>query len=117
MSKAEKSTSSLISDLDDAFAEEEAIKQALQKVGFSNKNQEWLVEFFKRRDTFGDPNGAAVFRECLGLPFEDELEIALNALKEKVQLGKGRQTSLALLFSLMLNFGPRFNIFQPNDKH
>ena len=116
MSKAEKRTPSLISDLDDASAEKESIKQDLQNAGFSNDDQEWLVEFFKRPDTFGDPNGAAVFRECLGLPFEDELEIALNALKEKVQLGKDRQTSLALLFSLMLNFGPRFNIFQPNDK-
>ena len=116
MNEVEKSTLSLSSDLDDASAEEESIKQDLQDTGFSNDDQKWLVEFFKRRDTFGDPNGAAVFRECLGLPFEDELKIALNAIKEKVQIGKDRQTSLALLFSLMLNFVPRFNIFQPNDK-
>ena len=63
MNEVEKSTLSLSSDLDDASAEEEAIKQDLQKVGFSNKDQEWLVEFFKRRDTFGDPSGAAVFRD------------------------------------------------------
>ena len=117
MSKAEKSTPSLIFPSDDASSEEEDIKQDLQKVGFSDDDQAWLIEFFKRPDTFGDPSDASVFRECFeGLRFEDELKTALNAVKEKVQIGKDRQTSLALLFSLMLDFGPRFNILQPNNK-
>ena len=113
MNKAEKNISSLILNLDDASSEEEAIKQDLQKVGFSNKDQEWLVRFFKRPDTFGDPSGASVFREH----FEDGLEIALRMIKEKVQIAKDRQTSLALLFSLMLDFGPGSNTWLlPNDK-
>ncbi len=113
MSKTEESTPSLIFTLDDASSEEEAIKQDLQKVGFSNKDQEWLIRFFKRPDTFGDPNGDPVFREH----FEDGLEIALNMIKEKVQIAKDRQTALVLLFSLMLEFGPGSNTwFLPNDK-
>ena len=113
MNETEKSTSSLISDLDDASAEEESIKQDLQNAGFSNDDQEWLVEFFKRPDTFGDSSGPHVFREH----FEDGLEIALRMIKEKVQIAKDRQTALVLLFSLMLDFGPGSNIwFLPNDK-
>ena len=113
MSKAEESTPSLIFTLDDASSEEEAIKQDLQKVGFSNKDQEWLIRFFKRPDTFGDPSGDPVFREH----FEDGLEIALRMIKEKIQIAKDRQTSLVLLFSLMLDFGPGSNkLFQPNVK-
>ena len=113
MNKAEKSTPSLIFTLDDASSEEEAIKQDLQSVGFSNKDQEWLVEFFKRPDTFGNRSGTSVFREH----FEDGLEIALNMINEKVQIAKNRQTALVLLFSLMLDFGPGSNTwFLPNDK-
>ena len=113
MSKTEESTPSLIFTLDDASSEEEAIKQDLQKVGFSNKDQEWLIRFFKRPDTFGDPNGDPVFREH----FEDGLEIALRMIKEKIQIAKDRQTSLVLLFSLMLDFVPGSNkLFQPNVK-
>ena len=111
MSKAEKSTPSLIFNLDDASAEEEAIKQDLQKVGFSNRDQEWLVRFFKRPDTFGDPDGPSVFREH----FECDLKRTLEIIKEEVQIGKDRQTTLALLFSLMLEFVPRFDILRPNN--
>lgn len=115
MNKAEKNISSLILNLDDFSSEEEAIKLDLQAAGFSDNDQEWLVPFFKRLDTFGNRSGTSVFRECFeGLPFEDELKTALNAVK--VQVGKDRQTSLALLFSLMLGFGPRFNILRPNNK-
>ena len=113
MNKAEKNISSLILNLDDASSEKEAIKQDLQKVGFSDDDQEWLVEFFKRSDTFGAPSGASVFREH----FEDGLEIALGMIKEKVQIAKDRQTALVLLFSLMLDFGPGSNTWLlPNDK-
>ncbi len=113
MSKAEKRTPSLISDLDDASAEKESIKQDLQNAGFSNDDQEWLVEFFKRPDTFGDRSGPHVFREH----FEDGLEIALRMIKEKVQIAKDRQTALVLFFSLMFDFGPGSNTwFLPNEK-
>ena len=112
MNKAEKNISSLILNLDDASSEEEeAIKQDLQEVGFSNKDQEWLVCFFKRLDTFGDPDGTSVFREH----FECDLKRTLEIIKEEVQIGKDRQTTLALLFSLMLEFGPRFNTLRPNN--
>ncbi len=112
MNKAEKSTPSLIFILDDASSEE-AIKQDLQKAGFSNDDQEWLVQFFKRWDTFGDLSGPHVFREH----FEDGLEIALRMIKEKVQIAKDRQTALVLFFSLMLDFGPGSNTwFLPNEK-
>ena len=111
MSKAKKNIPALIFPLDDTSFEEEAIKQDLQKVGFSNKDQEWLVRFFKRPDTFGDPSGASVFREH----FEDGLEIALRMIKEKIQIAQDRQTALVLLLSLMLDFGPGSNTwFLPN---
>lgn len=118
MSEAEKNAPFLISNLDDASYEEAAIKQDLHKAGFSADDQEWLVEFFKRPDTFGDSNSASTFREhSEGPPFEDELKIALEAIETgMVQIEKDRQNSLALLFSLMLDFGPRFNLLQPNDK-
>lgn len=113
MSKAEKSTSPLIPNLDDAFYEEEAIKQDLHNAGFSVHDQEWLVEFFKRPDTFRNPSRSAVFKEG----FEDGLGIALRTVKEKVHIAKDCQTALAVLFSLMLEFGPGSNLlFLPNDK-
>lgn len=112
MSKAEKGTPSFISPSDDVIYEEKSIKQDLQKVGFSDDDQEWLVEFFKRPDTFGDPSGTFVFREH----FEDDLQRTVETIKEEVQIGKDRQTALVLLFSLMLEFGPRFNTLRPNDE-
>lgn len=117
MNEVEKSTLSLSSDLDDASAEEEAIKQDLQKVGFSNKDQEWLVEFFKRRDTFRDPNGAAVFRDDFIDFFEQIFPNIVAKLGEPVQTEKDRQTRFALLFSSMLDFGPGSNTWLlPNHK-
>ena len=113
MSEAEKSTSPLIPNLDDAFYEEEAIKQDLHNAGFSVHDQEWLVEFFKRPDTFRNPSGSSVFKEG----FEDGLGIALRTVKEKVHIAKDCQTALAVLFSLMLEFGPGSNLlFLPNGK-
>ena len=113
MSKAEKSIPSLILNLDDISSEEEAIKLDLQEAGFSDDDQEWLVRFFKRSDTFGDSSDPSVFREH----FEDGLEIALRMIKEKVQIPKDRQTALAVLFSLMLEFGPGSNEWLlPHDK-
>ncbi len=113
MSEAEKSIPPLIPNLDDAFYEEEAIKQDLHNAGLSVHDQEWLVEFFKRPDAFGNPSGSSVFKEG----FEDGLEIALRTVKEKVYIAKDCQTALSVLFSLMLEFGPGSNLlFLPNDK-
>lgn len=111
MSEAEKSSPSLFSP-DDSYAEEEAIKQRLREVGLPNNLQRLLVRFFKQLDTFGDPSGVTVFRDY----FEDDLERALKTVKEQVQIENDCQTALALLFSLMLDFGPRFNVLQPNHK-
>ena len=117
MDKAEKSTPSLIFPLDDASSEEEAIKQSLQNAGFSNDNQEWLVPFFKRPDTFGDPSGTALFRDDFIDFFEHILPSIVEKLGESVQTEKDRQTRLILLFSSMLDFGPGSNTwFLPNDK-
>ncbi len=112
MSKAEKNTASLFVPDDSSYEyEEEAIKQNLQNAGFPNDDQEWLVQLFKRPDTFGDPSGTFVFREN----FEDDLKSALRIVKGKVQIGKACQTALALLFSSMLGFEP-INSLRPNDE-
>lgn len=116
MNKAEKIISS-ISPLDDASSEEEVIEQSLQKAGFSNDDQEWMVRFFKRPDTFGDLNGAAVFRDDFIDLFEQIFPNIVARLGEPVQTEKDRQTRLALLFSSMLDFGPGSNTwFLPNNK-
>ena len=114
MGKAEKSIPSPILNLDDSLFEEESIKLDLQKAGFSDDDQEWLVSFFNRQDTFGaPPSDTTVFRA----DFEDGLTSALNRVKEKVQIATDRQTSLVVLFSLMLGFGPGSNTWLlPNDK-
>lgn len=113
MSEAEKSIPSLMPNLDDAFYEEEAIKQDLHDAGFSDDDQKWLVAFFKRPDTFGDPGGTSVFKEG----FEDGLEMALRTVKDKVHIASDCQTALAVLFSVMLEFGPGSNLlFRPNVK-
>ena len=114
MSKAEKNAASLFipDDSPDEY-DEETIQGFLQNAGFSDDDQEWLVEFFKRPDTFGDRSGTSVFREH----FEDGLERALGMIKEKVQIAKDRQTTLAILFSLILDFGSESNTWLlPNDK-
>ena len=105
MSKAENG---LVFPSDDSGEEEIAIvKQCLAEVGFSAADRAWLVEFFKRRDCFGDPADKSVFRHDEFGAFGDELLDGLNNLKERVQIEeKEDQTFLAFLFSLMLGFGP-----------
>ena len=104
----------------DNSAEEEisTIKQHLQNAGFSETDSDWLVDVFKRPDCFGDPTDASVFRNEHDNyehgDFGDALSGSL-AWKEIVQTGKNDQTILVLLFSLMLDFGPRYNtVFSPN---
>ena len=114
MCKAENSLSELVDPLDDSPTEISLVAQCLQELGFSETDQAWLVEVFKRSDCFGDLTGEYLFRHEFGTP---DVTDGLNSLKERVQIGKDSQTTLALLFSAMLNFGPGQNEWLlPNDK-
>ena len=114
MHKTEKG---LVFPSDDSSSEEiTAVRRCLQNAGFSETYLEWLVDLFKRPDCFGDPSGESVFRNEFG-PFDAELEGGLRTLKERVQIEKDSQTTLILLFSSMLDFGPGQNAWLlPNDK-
>ena len=104
-----KTENGLVFPSDDSSSEEiTAVRRCLQNAGFSETDLEWLVDLFKRPDCFGDPSGESVFRNEFG-PFDAELEGGLRTLKERVHIGENRQTTLAFLFSLMLNFGPGFD--------
>ena len=110
MRKAENGLSGLVFPSDDS-AEDEIfrVKQCLKDAGFSAARiTKWLVDIFKHQDCFGDPTGESVFRHESDT-FDVDLEGSLNRLKEWVEIGKDNQTTLALLFSLMLNFGPGFD--------
>ena len=109
MSKAEKSNPSFIFPLDDTSSEEESVKLDLQNAGFSNADQEWLVPFFKRPDTFGDPSDTAVFRDDFTDNFEYVLPGIVEKLSESVHTETDRQTRLALLFGFLLRFGPVYS--------
>lgn len=114
MHKAENSFLKLVQPLEDSSAEVSLVRQCLQYLGFSETEQAWLVEVFKRSDCFGDPTGEYLFRHEFGTP---DVVDGLNSLKEHVQIGKNSQTTLALLFSAMLNCGPGQNEWLlPNDK-
>ena len=114
MNKAENSLLKFVQPLEDSSAEVSLVKECLQGLGFSERDQAWLVEVFKRSDCFGDPTGEYLFRHEFGTP---DVADGLNSLKERVQIGKDSQTALVLLFSAMLNFGPGQNEWLlPNDK-
>ena len=118
MHKTEKEALLVIPSDDSEKEEISVVKQSLADAGFSPADQEWLVELFKRSDCFGDPTGVSVFRDKHDNYehgyFGDALKGNL-AWKEIVEIGKDSETILALLFSLMLDFGPRYNtIFFPN---
>lgn len=89
--------------------EKESIKQDLQKAGFSNDDQEWLVRFFERSDTFGDASDAAIFRDDFIDFFERILPSIVEKLGEPIHTEADRQTRLALLFSFLLRFGPVYS--------
>ena len=119
MYKAEKSSLGLVFPSDDS-AEEEIITEHLQNAGFSKSDSDWLVNVFKRPDCFGvgDQSGESVFRNEHDNyehgDFGDALRGSL-AWNEIVKIGKDSETILALLFSIMLDFGPRYDtIFAPN---
>ena len=114
MSKVENSRLELVDPLYDFSTEISLVEQCLQELGFSEKERAWLVAIFKRPDCFGDPTGEYLFRHEFGTP--DVVE-GLNSLKKRVQVKKDNQNALALLFSLMLGFGPVSNAWLlPNDK-
>ena len=114
MNKVDNSPLGLVSPLDDPSTEVLLVKQCLQELGFSETDQVWLVEVFKRRDCFGDPTEEYVFRHEFGTP---DVANGLNSLKEQIQVKKENQNALAILFSLMLDFGPGSNAWLlPNDK-
>ena len=101
----------------DGSPEEEisVIKEHLQNAGFSKADSDWLVDVFKHPDCFGDPNDTAVFKEDFTVDFEQFFPMIAEEITEAVQIEKDSQTNLALLFSMMLDFGPRYNtVFSPN---
>ncbi len=115
MSKAKKHH--LVFPSDD-FSEDEDIKCALQSAGFPDVDWEWLVPFFKRPDTFGDPNNPSVFKDDFTEVFELVLPSIVEKLSEPVLTERDRQTRLALLFSFLLGFGPRFSeVIRPNESN
>ena len=106
MNKVENSPLGLVHPLDASATEETSvIKGHLQNAGFSKTDSEWLVDVFKRRDCFGDPNKISVFREDFTDLFEQLFPTIVEKLTEAVQIEKDRQTSLALLLSCMLKLG------------
>ena len=114
MNKVENSLLGFVHPSDDSSTEVLLVKQCLQELGFSETDQVWIVEVFKRPDCFDDPTGEYVFRHEFGTP---DVVNGLNSLKERVQVKKENQNTLALLFSLMLGFGPGSNAWLlPNDK-
>ena len=115
MHKAEKSPLGLVIPSNDPAEE---IKQHLQNAGFLEADSDWLIDIFKRSDCFGDESGESVFRNEHDNyehgDFGDALRGSL-AWKEIVEIGKDSETILALLFSMMLGFGPRYDtVFSPN---
>lgn len=112
MSQTERSAT-LVFPTEDSSAEEvSAVRESLQSAGFSAADQDWLVRLFLRPDCFGDPEDNSRFKFD---EFEMGLETVLKALKELVPVAADRQTNLALLFSKMLDLGPRFDRwFLPN---
>ncbi len=118
MHKTEKDSLFVIPSDNSKKEEISVVKQCLADAGFSSADQEWLVNVFKRDDCFGDPTGTSVFRDKQDNYEHDYFGDALNgslAWKEIVAIGKDSETILMLLFSLMLDFGPRYKtIFLPN---
>lgn len=113
MNKAEKNPFVFPSD---DFSEDEDMKQVLLSAGFSEADREWLVQVFKRPDCFGDSSSATVFRADFTDNFEYVLPSIVEKLSDPVQTEKDRQTRLALLFSFLLGFGPRFSeVVRPKE--
>ena len=114
MSKTERSTKLVFPTEDSSSEEVSAVKESLQAAGFSEADQGWLVRLFQRPDCFGNPNDSSRFKDDFD-DFERGLQTVLKALKALVPVAADRQTNLALLFSTLLDFGPRSDRwFLPN---
>ncbi len=107
MNNAENKFTGLVHPIENSFNEEiNAIKQHLQNAGFSADDSNWLVDVFKMSDCFGCPSENSLFRENFTDSFEDLFPKIVERLNtESIEIAKDRQTSLALLFSCMLNLG------------
>ena len=108
MDKTENSLSRLVHPSDDSSTEISLVKKSLQALGFSETDQAWLVEVFKRSDCFGDQTGEHVFRHEFGTP---DVAEGLDALKKQIRIETDSRNALVLLFSTMLNFGPGYNAY------
>ena len=110
-----KHASALVFPTEDSSSEEvSAVKESLQEAGFSEADQGWLLRLFLRPDCFGNPDDSSRFKDDFD-DFEMGLQTVLKALKALVPVAADRQTNLALLFSTLLDFGPRSDRrFLPN---
>ena len=114
MNKTERSATLVFPPEDSSAEAVSAVKASLQSAGFSAADQGWLVRLFLRPDCFGNPDDNSRFKDDFE-EFEMGLETVLKALKELVPVAVDRQTHLALLFSKLLDFGPRVDTwFLPN---
>ena len=115
MTKSKKSTSNLIipddalsykvkkdsRDRDADFSDK--IKKYLQDAGFSNDDQEWLIDLFNN-----DLNRSSALRSAFTYSLFPPI---VEKLGKPVQTEKNRQTRLALLFGLLIRcvwFRPEF---------
>ena len=114
MCKAEKNLSKLIFPSDDCSEEVLDIKQCLREIHFSEVDFEWLIQFFKRPDCYGDPNNTSAFNEAFSAYFQHILSSAVQKLRDPIQAGKDRSTRLAFLFQSLLGFGGLGEAWLPN---
>ena len=115
MNKAENSLLKLVQPLEDSSEEVLLVKQCLHGLGFSEMDQEWLVEVFKCPDCFGDPKRETVFNEEFTIYGDGYiLPKTVEKFSESVQVVKNRQTRLAFLFYSLLGFGTFSEAWLPN---
>ena len=106
MNKVENSLLGLVHPLDDSATEVLLVKQCLQKLGFSETDQAWLVSVFKRRDCFGDSHGVSIFNDEFSGHFAAHIPpCTVEAFSKPVQAEKNQQTRLAFLLHALLGFG------------
>ena len=113
MSEAEESVSSLISPND--FHSDE-IKSYLQDAGFSENDQDWLVDVFQHPSCYGDQCDPAVFKD-LAFWFADKGPVTSETSCAPMQAETDRQTRLSLLLSSLLGLGPFFHLPEVNFKN
>ena len=113
MHKAENYRSVLVHPLDDSSEDIAIVKGCLQDAGFSETDQAWLVDVFKRPDCFGDSAGVS-FNDEFSVDFAHILPCAVEAFREPVKAEQNQQTRLAFLFHSLLGFGRLGTAWLPN---